>query len=225
MARAYFCCYYSYSEYIEDLTDEQKGRLFSALMEYAAHGTIPDNLGEEKLVFKCIKVQIDRDAEKYDAFCEKQKKNIEKRWEKKPDTKDTKHTNVYRGKSGIPTDTKHTNEKEKEKEKEKENDINPLFSIPLNDDTTYGVSRAEIDHFKKLYPMVNVEAELYEMVDWCVQHPSRRKTRRGVRTFINQWLGKEQDRGGAFVSPQPAPARQSNADTLRQMIKEGVFSD
>ena len=34
------------------------------------------------------------------------------------------------------------------------------------------------------------------MRGWCLANPTRRKTRRGVRRFINGWLAKVQDRGG-----------------------------
>ena len=35
------------------------------------------------------------------------------------------------------------------------------------------------------------------MIGWLESHPQRRKTKRGVRAFISNWLSKAQDRGGS----------------------------
>ena len=34
------------------------------------------------------------------------------------------------------------------------------------------------------------------MRGWCLANPSKRKTQRGVKKFINNWLSRQQDRGG-----------------------------
>lgn len=108
MAREYFCAYHSYLKSVEPLNDAECGRLFRSCLEYSMTGAEPELRGNEKFVWPMIQQQIDRDREKYNAFCEKQRGNIQKRWD----------TTVYGGKSGIPDDTKHTKTKAKEKEKE-----------------------------------------------------------------------------------------------------------
>ena len=108
MAREFFCAYHSYLKSIEPLTDAEKGRLFVSCLQYSMTGATTDLRGNERFLFPMMKEQIDRDNKKYSDMCEKQRQNIKKRWD----------TMVYGGKSGIPTDTKHTKEKEKEKEKE-----------------------------------------------------------------------------------------------------------
>ena len=45
------------------------------------------------------------------------------------------------------------------------------------------------------------------MAGWLDANPTRRKTKAGIRRFVNGWLAKEQDRGGAA----PAPTYQSKA--------------
>lgn len=125
MAREFFCSYHSYLKSIEPLNEAECGRLWKACMEYSSTGIEPELRGNERFVWPTIREQIDRDAAKYDAFCEKQRENIRKRWD----------TNVYGGKSGIPSYTKNTNEKEKEKEKKKET-LPPY--IPPQGDTGFG---------------------------------------------------------------------------------------
>ena len=43
------------------------------------------------------------------------------------------------------------------------------------------------------------------MRGWCLANPARRKTRRGVRAFINEWLSRAQDKGGTRDAPPENP--------------------
>ena len=78
--RTYFLIYTSNLEAMESLTDRECGRLFRAMLKYAADGTVPEKMGNEKFLFPQMKYQIDRDREKYTEMCEKARKNAEKRW-------------------------------------------------------------------------------------------------------------------------------------------------
>ena len=103
----YFLAYTSYIASVEQLNDEECGRLFRALLLYAADSTLPDLPGNEKFIFPQIKYQIDRDRDNYRKKCEQARKNIEKRWNK---------DKLY---GRIRADT---NDKDKDKDKDKEND-------------------------------------------------------------------------------------------------------
>ena len=46
-----------------------------------------------------------------------------------------------------------------------------------------------------LYPAVDVMQELRKMKGWCDSNPAKRKTRRGIKRFINNWLSRQQDEG------------------------------
>lgn len=69
------------------------------------------------------------------------------------------------------------------------------FDIPLNDGSFYNVPMENIEVYKKLYPAVDVEQALRNMIGWCMGNPTRRKTRRGVKRFITGWLAGDQDEG------------------------------
>ena len=69
------------------------------------------------------------------------------------------------------------------------------FDIPLNDGTFYNVPMENIEVYKRLYPAVDVEQALRNMIGWCMGNPTRRKTRRGVKRFITGWLSGDQDEG------------------------------
>ena len=78
MSKKYFCAYYSYLDSMETLTDEERGRLFTACLIYGKTGQVPDLPGHEKHVFPSFKSQIDRDNKEYDSYCESQKERAKK---------------------------------------------------------------------------------------------------------------------------------------------------
>lgn len=71
-----------------------------------------------------------------------------------------------------------------------------FISLPLNDKTIYNVTVADVQHYKELYPAVNIEQELRSMLGWTESSPKNRKTRNGVKAFITNWLNRAQNRGG-----------------------------
>lgn len=77
-------------------------------------------------------------------------------------------------------------------------DRQPFISITLNDQSEYPVYQDQVDSWSQLYPAVDIPQELRKMKGWCDANPSKRKTRRGVQSFINGWLSREQDKGGTY---------------------------
>lgn len=87
MAKNSFVLYYNYEEQLEDLTDEQVGKLLRALFQYEIHDTLPEFADKElKVAFKFIKPILDADKEKYNSVCKKNRNNIQKRWTEKNTT-------------------------------------------------------------------------------------------------------------------------------------------
>ena len=75
--------------------------------------------------------------------------------------------------------------------------VPPVITLPLNDGTEYPVTRADINEYASLYPAADVEAELRAMRGWCLSNEKKRKTRYGIKRFINGWLARVQDKGGS----------------------------
>lgn len=74
----------------------------------------------------------------------------------------------------------------------------PVFiKIPLVDKTEFDVTESMVKEFKEAYPAVDVEQQLRNMRQWSIANPSNRKTRNGAMRFINNWLMKDQNRGGS----------------------------
>ena len=114
MAREYFPAYHSYLEAMEELTDAEKGRLFTACLLYSKTGEAPQLSGNERYLFPAFRSQIDRDNEEYAKKCAKNRKNGEL---------GGKRTGANGSERGRTPPKKK--EEKKEKEKEKEN-ISPL---------------------------------------------------------------------------------------------------
>lgn len=74
-------------------------------------------------------------------------------------------------------------------------------AIPLNDGTEWRPTQSEFEEFERLYPSVDVRREFAKMRGWSSSNPSRRKTKKGVKSFVNTWLSKEQDRSRGRESP------------------------
>lgn len=120
MGKDSFILYLEQKEILDMLTDEEAGKLIKAIFEYENTGTIPKLDKSLQLAFIPIKSSLDRNKEKYEKVVERNKKNIEKRWQKE----NTKNTS---GKSGRKENTKNTdndNERDNDNEHERDNDNN-----------------------------------------------------------------------------------------------------
>lgn len=90
--------------------------------------------------------------------------------------------------------------------------------LPLNDKSFYDVPLEKIDMWKNTYPAVDVGQELKKMASWLDANPTRKKTARGISRFINNWLSKEQDKGGKYrnSSQQQSYKQQSSFNQFPQ---------
>lgn len=75
MALEYFPCYDSYMKKTENLSDQELGRLFRALMKYHADGERAQLAGRETIAFDFIVDDIDRATTAYETKCRKNKEN------------------------------------------------------------------------------------------------------------------------------------------------------
>lgn len=117
MALESFNAYHSYLDTMEALNDAECGRLFRALLEYSATGAAPELRGNERFVFPGMRSQIDRDIEKYNAKCARNRENGEKGGGHSP--------------PNAP-ERPRTPPKDKDKDKDKEKDKDKDISFPPN---------------------------------------------------------------------------------------------
>jgi hypothetical protein len=81
----------------------------------------------------------------------------------------------------------------------------------LRDGRDWQPTIGDIHIFKNCYPNIDVENELRKMEGWCHSNPAKRKTRTGIRRFINAWLSNS----------RPTPVSTSTRDrTLEQDLTD-----
>lgn len=68
--------------------------------------------------------------------------------------------------------------------------------LPLNDGSLFPVNERDVEKYQGLYPAVDVEQELRNMLGWLEANPAKKKTKSGIKRFITGWLSRTQDKGG-----------------------------
>lgn len=66
---------------VESLTDADAGQLFKAILAYTDEGREPGRGSPAYPLFLFFKVQLDRDAEKFEEVCKKRSEAGKKGWE------------------------------------------------------------------------------------------------------------------------------------------------
>ena len=72
-----------------------------------------------------------------------------------------------------------------------------VIALPTNTGDGFPVTAEHVSEWAGLYPAVDVMQELRKMRGWLLSNPKKRKTAGGMLRFVNNWLAKEQNRGGA----------------------------
>lgn len=119
MDKSSFLIYLDYEEQFNLLTDEQIGQLMRAIIKYEKTREIPQLNGIVKMAFSFIKTQLDRDREKYEARCEKNRENAKKGGRPRKNQKDNLKANGF---NENQMDTKKPDD-DKEDEEDNEEDI------------------------------------------------------------------------------------------------------
>lgn len=70
-----FMLFHDLAEVLVALGDEKSGKLIKAMIQYSTDGTVPELESPLDIVFIQLRQQLDRDIEKYDNICERNRKN------------------------------------------------------------------------------------------------------------------------------------------------------
>ena len=119
MDKSSFLIYLDYEEQFNLLTDEQIGQLMRVIIKYEKTREIPQLNGIVKMAFSFIKTQLDRDREKYEARCEKNRENAKKGGRPRKNQKDNLKANGF---NENQMDAKKPDD-DKEDEEDNEEDI------------------------------------------------------------------------------------------------------
>ena len=123
MAKCYVKAFFDWIEQVSALEDDEKGRLFVAILEYARSGEVPDMQGRESILFPVFKSQIDRDMESSVKQSENGKKGGRPR--AKTESKENQNKPKETKRKLTKANKEEEKEKDKEKDKDKEKEDNP----------------------------------------------------------------------------------------------------
>ena len=134
MTLTYIKLFCDYLDAIEPLGDAERGRLFTALLEYGRTGEAPQLGGNERFIFPMMRAQIDRDREALESESaqlskvrsEAGKKGAEAKLSKRKQTQ-AKVGKTSKRKQTLANEAKEE-DKDKDKDKEKDEEDNPPLS-------------------------------------------------------------------------------------------------
>ena len=67
-------------------------------------------------------------------------------------------------------------------------------AVILNDQSEWKPSVELYEEYVRLYPNVDIAKEFRSIRAWCIGNPTKLKTRKGVKRFVNSWMEKAQNR-------------------------------
>ena len=167
MAGAYIKLFVDCLETMEPLTEAERGSLVTALLEYRKCGTIPQLTGNERFLFPAFKAQIDRDAVRYEAICEKNRESARR-----------SHANATERYRTVADATERSQDKDKDKDKDKDVIVAPhKFVKPtLEEITAYsGTRNVRIDASRFF--------DYYESKGWLVGKAPMKDWKAAVRNW------------------------------------------
>lgn len=188
-------------------------KLLGALEVYSQDGTEPEGLDlAAEMLFESMRAELDRDREHYNDVVDKRKAAAAARW----NNANASTCNAPDANASVcnANDADIDSRQEIEDRRQEIEVIDTVIALPLNDHTTHSVTAADVAEFAQLYPAVDVMQELRKMRGWLLNNPTRRKTKRGIKAFINLWLSKEQDRARAAPTPENVKRRLTATDIM-----------
>lgn len=169
--------YSSFAKAIKRLPDAEQLKALWAIIDYGLDDTEPEDDGCTYMaIFDMAKPQIDA--------------NIKRKADGAKGGRPAKQT--YTEETSGNEDEKPV-VKKKKKEAKPEDNSPVVGNVTLNDGTIYGVTEKALSELQSLYPAVNAEQELRNIIGWCNANPKNRKTRSGVMRFINSWFSRTQN--------------------------------
>lgn len=121
----------------------------------------------------------------------------------------------------IQSNTKYGSESNTNNKRGAETPLADVESITLNDGTEWRCPLVEYEEYKRLYPGVDIDNAFREMRAWCNSNPTKRKTARGIKRFVNGWLSRQQDSGWGSRSNKPV---KDNNNFERRLYSEEMLA-
>ena len=203
--------YRSFYEAAKALGDQEELELYRAIFEFGLDHKNTDMGPMAAAMFKLIQPQLEANYKKWQNS-QKGAQATKDKWAKEGQEQGQK-----KAKGGPKQGQKETKNEPNVNVNDNVNEnANVFIGLELNDGSLYSIFDDDLVKWRGLYPAVNVEQELRNMVGWIDGNPTRRKTKNGIKKFVNSWLSKEQDQGGRRA---PAPQKRSGLNLLKEVSR------
>lgn len=205
-----FIMYLDYEEQFNMLSDAELGVLIRAIIEYEKTKEIPKLDGIVKMAFSFIKGQLDRDREKYDEKCRKNRENglkggrPKKESEEKPEVNSETENNQT-----VNTETEGLNQKPKKPDNEDDDVVdNENENEDVNDDVVEVVEKTDcINYYKQniseIDPATATKLSFYlgrfnsndansiicEAIDRAIDNAVKKPTY--IYSILDDWINKK----------------------------------
>lgn len=70
------------------------------------------------------------------------------------------------------------------------NVVNTSFAFALKSGNFWTLPQAKFDEYQKTYPKMDIEFQFRKAAQWLLDHPTKKKTARGMPAFLGGWLGR-----------------------------------
>jgi hypothetical protein len=206
-----FVIYVSWKLWLDALSDEQKGQWLNWMLDYT-NDLNPEYPKDKAVEVACRMAQdtLKRDLKKYNAKVERmQRINEERNKNKVEETKNENDTKSLRNRDNIVGDNVNVNvndnvnviskdiyniESKDSCGEVSQDKPTPLIILPCINNYNHPIFQEDVDHYKELYPAVDILQELKKMLGWLESNSKNRKTQNGIKSFITRWLSKCQDK-------------------------------
>lgn len=199
----YLKVFTDFAEAIEELNDSERGRLFTAMLNYARTGEEPTLRGNERFLWGTAKKSIDNQRDAYDARCEINK---------------TIATNRYESLRIVTKDNESLQDKDKDKDKDEKkgkkiSTPRAAFVPPSVEDVReqcrmMHYEYVEPEEFVRFYGSKNWYVGKNKMTDW--------------KQALGGWESRAKRRGDPKVGETPKKAGGGRLDNLRRLYEEEV---
>ncbi len=213
----YLKVFTDFLEVAAPLSDEERGRLFMAMLNYALDGSLPELTGNERFVWAVAKQHIDREVAAYKTKVEADRRNGRKgaaiRW-----SKVAKDGDPYPDHSQDSQD--NDNEKEKNNDNDKDNDSLSSTEPRLTaEEREKKPSLEEVMSFSQEAGL-NVDVQYfynyYEANGWYIGKRPMKDWKAAVRSWESNGMDRE----------RPAPTgKKSTRETFLELMERARIEE
>ena len=220
MNNSYLKLFVDCLEKYQKLNDTEFGRLIRAAISYKATGVEVELTGRENLLWDGMKLDIDRDNERYEQISKTNSENGKKGGRPKKADESENNRTVF-SESEKSQDKDKEKEEDKDKEKDKERECGADAPAPQKKFVPPTIDEVKDYCAEKKYERVSAETFVayYESVGWKVG----KNKMQNWRGAIAGWESRERERVGMPQPPKTktAEAQKSFSDLIADAKERG----